>query len=235
MTTLLYEGKSKRMYETGDPFVLKVEYKDEVTAKNGSRHDFAPGKGRLNNLITSNIFERLEAAGIPSHFIETTGEATQIVRRVDMIPMEIVVRNLAAGDITNRLGFKKGEEFAPPLIEFFLKDDALHDPLINRAHAIHMKIAKHDEIDELKKRANQINVALLDIMEPMGLKLADFKIEFGRDRKGNILLADEISPDTCRIWDAATGENFDKDVYREGTGSVVDAYQKFYEKMEEIK
>lgn len=233
--TLLYEGKAKRMFETGDPFVLEIEYKDEVTARNGSRHDHAPGKGRLNNLITSDIFERLEDAGIPSHFIEKTGETTQLVRRVDMIPMEVVVRNLAAGDITKRLGFKRGEEFAPPLIEFFLKDDALHDPLINRAHAIHMKLATHDEIDELKKRANQINVALIDIMDEMGLTLVDFKIEFGRDKKGNILLADEISPDTCRIWDAATGENFDKDVYRDATGSIVETYQKFHQKMEDIK
>lgn len=233
--TLLYEGKAKRMYVTDDPFVLEIEYKDEVTARNGSRHDFAPGKGRLNNIITSDIFERLEAAGIPSHFIEKTGETTQLVRRVEMIPMEVVVRNLAAGDITNRLAFKKGEEFAPPLIEFFLKDDTLHDPLINRAHAIHMKLATNEEIDELKKRANQINVALIDIMESMGLQLVDFKIEFGRDTKGNILLADEISPDTCRIWDAQTGENFDKDVYRDATGSIVDTYQRFHQKMEAIK
>lgn len=233
--TLLYEGKAKRMFETGDPFVLEVEYKDEVTAGNGLRHDFAPGKGRLINLITSDIFGRLEDAGIPSHFIEKTGETTQLVRRVDMIPMEVVVRNLAAGNIIDRLGFKKGEEFAPPLVEFFLKDDSLGDPLLTRAHVIHMAIASHDEIDELRKRANQINVALIDIMEKMGLQLVDFKIEFGRDKKGNILLADEISPDTCRIWDVRTGENFDKDVYREKTGSIVDTYQKFYEKMKETK
>lgn len=233
--TLLYEGKAKRMFETDDPFILKVEYKDEVTAGNGQKHDFAPGKGRLNNLITSEMFERLEDAGIPSHFIECTNDTTQMVRRVEIIPLEVVVRNLAAGNITKRLGFEKGAEFAPPLVEFYLKDDALGDPLINRAHVIQMDIADNDEIDELKKRANQINVALIDIMEQMGLQLVDFKIEFGRDTRGNILLADEISPDTCRIWDAKTGENFDKDVYRENTGSITDTYQKFYEKMEATK
>lgn len=232
---LLYDGKAKRMFETDDPFILKVEYKDEVTAGNGQKHDFAPGKGQLNNLITSEIFSRLESAGIPSHFIEKTGEVTQLVKRVEIIPLEVVVRNIAAGNITKRLGFEKGAEFIPPLTEFYLKDDALHDPLVNRAHVIQMDIATDKEISELKKRAYQINVALIDIMESMNLVLVDFKIEFGRDTRGNILLADEISPDTCRIWDAETGENFDKDVYREGTGSVVDTYKKFYEKMEATK
>ena len=222
---LLYDGKSKRMFEIEDPFVLKVEYKDEVTTADGRKRGEAPGKGRLSNIITSEMFDRLEKMGIPSHFIERTGD----------IPLEVVVRNLAAGNITKRLGFKKGREFAPPLLEIYLKDDELGDPLINRAHAIQMDIATDKEISELKKRAHQLNVALIGIMEEMGLQLIDFKVEFGRDTRGNILLADEISPDTCRIWDPKTGENFDKDVFREGTGSVVDTYKKFYEKMEAVK
>lgn len=232
---LLYEGKSKRMFEIEDPFVLKVEYKDEVTAADGRKREKAPGKGRLSNIITSEMFEKLEAVGIPSHFIERTGDTTQLVRKVEIIPLEVVVRNLAAGNITKRLGFEKGAEFAPPLLEIYLKDDALGDPLINRAHAIQMDIATDKEISELKKRAHQLNVVLIGIMEEMGLQLVDFKVEFGRDTRGNILLADEISPDTCRIWDPETGENFDKDVFREGTGSVVDTYRKFYEKMEALK
>lgn len=223
------------MFEIEDPFVLKVEYKDEVTAADGRKREKAPGKGRLSNIITSEMFEKLEAVGIPSHFIERTGDTTQLVRKVEIIPLEVVVRNLAAGNITKRLGFEKGAEFAPPLLEIYLKDDALGDPLINRAHAIQMDIATDKEISELKKRAHQLNVALIGIMEEMGLQLVDFKVEFGRDTRGNILLADEISPDTCRIWDPETGENFDKDVFREGTGSVVDTYRKFYEKMEALK
>ena len=138
---LLYEGKSKRMFEIEDPFVLKVEYKDEVTAADGRKREAAPGKGRLSNIITSEMFERLEKMGIPSHFIERTGDTTQLVRKVDIIPLELVVRNLAAGNITKRLGFEKGREFAPPLLEIYLKDDELGDPLINRAHAIQMGIA----------------------------------------------------------------------------------------------
>lgn len=228
---VLYEGKAKRMMGTDDPFTLEIEYKDEVTAGNGEKHDFLEGKGRLNNLISAELFRRLEAAGVASHFIETTGERTQLVKKVSIIPLEVVVRNIAAGSITRRLGLKKGDEIVPPLVEFYLKDDALNDPLLTEDHIKLLGTAAPDEISKMKTSALKINAALIDIMDEMNLTLVDFKVEFGQDEGNNIMLADEISPDTCRLWDKETAENFDKDVYREDTGSLIDTYDTFYKKL----
>lgn len=232
---VLYEGKAKRVKTTEDPFILEIEYKDEVTAGNGAKHDFLPGKGRLNNLISSEIFMRLENKGVPSHFIKRVSETNQYVKRVSIIPLEVVVRNIAAGSIVKRLGFEEKSEFIPPLIEFYLKDDALNDPILTEAHIKLLNIATGEDIDELKERACQVNTTLIDVMGQMSLKLVDFKLEFGRDEAGNIVLADEISPDTCRLWDKDTDENFDKDVYRDDTGSLIDTYERFYNKLEETK
>lgn len=233
--TVLYEGKAKTVSTTEDPFILEIEYKDEVTAGNGAKHDFMAGKGRLNNLISSEIFMRLEEKGIPSHFIGRVSETRQHVKKVSIIPLEVVVRNIAAGSIVKRLGFEKETEFAPPLVEFYLKEDALNDPILTEDHIKLLGIASQDEIDTLKNNARRVNSTLIDVMGQMNLKLVDFKLEFGRDERGNILLADEISPDTCRLWDKDTNENFDKDVYREDTGSLIDTYERFYNKLEETK
>ncbi|SFK53598.1 phosphoribosylaminoimidazole-succinocarboxamide synthase [Salinicoccus halodurans] len=232
---LLYEGKAKKVFKTEDPEVLRIEYKDEVTAGNGAKHDFMEGKGRLNNLISSDIFKYLKKNGVASHFIERTSETEQKVKAVHIIPLEVAVRNVAAGSIVERLGFKNGEEFTPPLVELYYKKDELNDPILTDDHVLRLDIATEDEIRALKEAALKVNAALIKMMNMMGLKLIDFKIEFGRDKKGNILLADEISPDTCRIRDLETGENFDKDVYRNATGSLIDTYTKFYEKMEAVK
>lgn len=232
--SLLYEGKAKRIFSTAQSDVLRIEYKDEVTAGNGAKKDFIEGKGRLNNQITSRIFSLIQDRDINSHFIEQLSETEQLVKSVDIIPLEVVVRNIAAGSITKRLGFDKGHKFESPLIEFFYKNDDLNDPLITEDHIQLLNIASKDEIEKLKDAAITINSVLLELMDDMDLRLVDFKIEFGRSTNGQILLADEISPDTCRIWDKYSDTNFDKDVYREDTGSIIDTYQTFLNKLEEL-
>lgn len=232
--SLLYEGKAKRIFSTGEPEILRVEYKDEVTAGNGAKKDFIEGKGRLNNQITTRIFNFIKAQGVNSHFIEQTSETEQLVKSVDIIPLEVVVRNIAAGSITKRLGFEKGHEFDAPLVEFFYKNDDLNDPLITEDHIKLLHIATDDEIAILKVAAKEINAILVQLMDKMDLRLVDFKIEFGRTTDGQIILADEISPDTCRIWDKHSDTNFDKDVYREDTGSIIETYQTFLNKLEAL-
>ncbi|ATH60532.1 MULTISPECIES: phosphoribosylaminoimidazolesuccinocarboxamide synthase [Staphylococcus] len=232
--SLLYEGKAKRIFSTEQPGVLRVEYKDEVTAGNGAKKDYIEGKGRLNNQITSRIFNFIKARGIESHFIEQTSETEQLVKSVDIIPLEVVVRNIAAGSITKRLGFEKGHEFESPLVEFFYKNDNLNDPLITEDHIQLLHLASEEDIELLKNAAKAINAVLVQLMDEMELRLVDFKIEFGRNKSGQIILADEISPDTCRIWDKYSDTNFDKDVYREDTGSIIETYQTFLNKLEEL-
>ncbi|HCD18755.1 phosphoribosylaminoimidazolesuccinocarboxamide synthase [Macrococcoides caseolyticum] len=232
--TLVYEGKAKRVYSTDEDHVFRIEYKDEVTAGNGAKKDSMAGKGRLNNLITSYFFERLARQGLESHFIKKLSDTEQLVKAVTIIPLEVVVRNYAAGSIVKRLGFDKGVQFKSPLVEFYYKEDALNDPIITDDHVKLLGIADDDDIAELKRQALIINDMLVKMMDEMNLQLIDFKIEFGKDQDGNILLADEISPDTCRIWDKDTKENFDKDVYREDTGSLIDTYTQFYNKLEAL-
>lgn len=232
--TLLYEGKAKKIPATDTEGILRVEYKDEVTAGNGAKKDYIEGKGRLNNLITSKLFNSLKQQGLESHFIEQISETEQLVQSVDIIPLEVVVRNIAAGSITKRLGFDKGHSFEQPLVEFFYKNDKLNDPLITDDHVKLLHIANDDEISTLKAAALKINEALVSIMDQVDLRLVDFKIEFGKTTKGDIILADEISPDTCRIWDKHSDVNFDKDVYREDRGSIIDTYQTFLNKLEAL-
>ena len=232
--TLLYEGKAKKIYTTDTEGILRVEYKDEVTAGNGAKKDYIDGKGRLNNLITSKLFNALKQQGLESHFIEQLSDTEQLVQSVDIIPLEVVVRNIAAGSITKRLGLDKGHIFAQPLVEFFYKNDALNDPLITDDHVKLLDIANDEEIGILKTAALQINEALVALMEQAELRLVDFKIEFGKTSTGHIILADEISPDTCRIWDKYSDINFDKDVYREDRGSIIDTYQTFLNKLEAL-
>lgn len=232
--TLVYEGKAKRVFNTDDNNIYRIEYKDEVTAGNGAKKDKMEGKGRLNNLITSYFFERLAKEGVDSHFIERTSDTEQLVKKVTIIPLEVVVRNYAAGSIVKRLGFENGQTFEKPLVEFYYKEDALNDPFISDDHVKLLGLANDEDIAELKRQALIVNETLIKIMDEMNLKLIDFKIEFGKDSEGKILLADEISPDTCRIWDKETNENFDKDVYRNDTGSLIETYTKFYNKLEEL-
>ncbi|WP_294584094.1 phosphoribosylaminoimidazolesuccinocarboxamide synthase [uncultured Staphylococcus sp.] len=233
--SLLYEGKAKRIFTTDQDEVLRVEYKDEVTAGNGAKKDHLEGKGRLNNLITSKIFQYLKDQGLESHFIEQLSDTEQLVKKVEIIPLEVVVRNIAAGSITKRLGFDKGHEFEQPLMEFFYKNDDLNDPLITDDHVKLLNLANDDEIATLKEAALGINEHLKALMAKMDLRIVDYKIEFGRTADGKIILADEISPDTCRIWALDSDENFDKDVYREDRGSILDVYQAFLTKLEDVE
>lgn len=233
--SLRYEGKAKRVFSTETVHQLRVEYKDEVTAGNGAKKDKMQGKGRLNNRITSIIFEYLNKHGIESHFIKQLSETEQLVKEVKIIPLEVVVRNIATGSITKRLGFEKGHVFDGPLVEFFYKNDDLNDPLITDDHVKLLHIANDEEIKTLKDMAKNINKVLIQLMNEMDLRLVDFKVEFGKTENGDILLADEISPDTCRIWDKYSDTNFDKDVYRNDTGSLIDTYQTFLDKLEELK
>ena len=233
--SLLYEGKAKRVFSTETVHQLRVEYKDEVTAGNGAKKDKMQGKGRLNNRITSIIFEYLNKHGLESHFIKQLSETEQLVKEVKIIPLEVVVRNIATGSITKRLGFEKGHVFDEPLVEFFYKNDDLNDPLITDDHVKLLHIANDEGIKALKDMAKNINKVLIQLMNEMDLRLVDFKVEFGKTENGDILLADEISPDTCRIWDKYSDTNFDKDVYRNDTGSLIDTYQTFLDKLEELK
>lgn len=233
--SLLYEGKAKRVFTTNIDGQLRVEYKDEVTAGNGAKKDTMIGKGKLNNQITSIIFDYLTHNHIDNHFIKQLSQTEQLVQQVDIIPLEVVVRNIATGSITKRLGFKKRHKFEEPLVEFFYKKDELNDPLITDDHVKLLGIANDEEITQLKQMAKDINQVLIQLMNEMSLRLVDFKVEFGKTNSGKILLADEISPDTCRIWDKNTDTNFDKDVYRNNTGSLIETYQTFLNKLEDLK
>ncbi|MBL7565561.1 phosphoribosylaminoimidazolesuccinocarboxamide synthase [Staphylococcus saccharolyticus] len=233
--SLLYEGKAKKVYTTETEGQLRVEYKDEVTAGNGAKKDTMVGKGKLNNQITSIIFDYLTRHNIDNHFIKQLSEIEQLVQQVNIIPLEVVVRNIATGSITKRLGFNKGHQFEEPLVEFFYKNDDLNDPLITDDHVKLLHIANDDDIVTLKQMAKDINKILIQLMDEMELKLIDFKVEFGKTNKGTILLADEVSPDTCRIWEKYSDTNFDKDVYRNDTGSLIDTYQTFLNKLEDLK
>ncbi len=221
---LLYEGKAKRIYETNDPELLWIEYKDSATAFDGKKKAEIEGKGRLNNLISSILFTKLREQGIDSHFVQQLSETEQLVKKVEIIPLETVVRNYAAGSISKRLGLPEGERLRRPLVEFYYKSDALGDPLLTEDHIEILDLASREEVELLKTKALQVNAALTELFAELGIKLIDFKLEFGRDSQGSILLADEISPDTCRLWDLETNERLDKDVFRRDLGSLTEAY-----------
>ncbi len=228
----LYEGKAKKLSTTSEPGVLWVEYLDQATALDGRKKDQVEGKGALNNQITALIFERLSKAGVPSHFIKQLSPTEQLVQEVEIIPLEVVVRNLAAGSISKRLGIPEGTPLKQPLVEFFLKDDDLGDPLLTDDHVRMLELASDTEIAELKEKALVVNQALQSLFGDLGIDLVDFKIEFGRDKDGAILLADEVSPDTARLWDQETGEHLDKDVYRRDLGDLRDVYQVVLERLQ---
>ncbi len=233
---LLYEGKAKQIFSTDKPYTLHVKYKDDATAFNGEKKDTLAGKGRLNNLISSKLFTALNAYDIPHHFIEQLSETEQLVKAVEIIPLEVVVRNVTTGSLAKRLGLADGLPIQPSIVEFYYKDDELGDPLITEDHIRLMKAASDDEVHLLKNMALQINEILTGLFDGVGIRLVDFKLEFGRLKEsGQVVLADEISPDTCRLWDKETNEKLDKDVFRQGLGDLPTAYEKLLKRLEGLQ
>ena len=221
----IYEGKAKKVYRTDDPALYLVEYKDDATAFDGQKKGTITGKGAINNRMTNLLMTLLEQKGVPTHLVEERSDRETVVRKVDIIPLEVIVRNVSAGHFAQRYGVEEGIAFDEPTVEFSYKNDALGDPLLNAMHARALKLATGEEIDEIIRRALQVNGILQEFFLTVGIRLVDFKLEFGRADDGTILLADEISPDTCRLWDMKTGEKLDKDRFRRDLGHVEEAYQ----------
>ena len=219
----LYEGKAKKVFLTEDPDALIVSYKDDATAFNGLKKGTIAGKGAINNRMSNYLFQIIEREGVPTHYVQEISDRETVVRKVEIVPLEVIIRNVAAGSFSKRLGISEGTELAEPTIEFSYKNDELEDPLINSYFAKALKLATQDELETIKKYAFMVNDILKVEFLKAGLRLIDFKIEFGRFH-GKIILADEISPDTCRLWDAKTGDKLDKDRFRRDLGNVEEAY-----------
>lgn len=220
----LYEGKAKKVFLTDDPELLIVSYKDDATAFNGLKKGTIVGKGVINNRMSNLLMQRLEKAGIPTHFVKELSERDTLVKKVSIVPLEVIIRNIAAGSFSKRYGVAEGTPFDLPTIEFSYKNDELGDPLIGEYHAYALHLATPEEIETIKKYSFLVNEQLKAFWKECGVTLVDFKLEFGRLSDGSIVLADEISPDTCRLWDSATGEKLDKDRFRRDLGGVEDAY-----------
>ena len=220
----IYEGKAKKVFLTDDPGLVIVDYKDDATAFNGLKKGTITGKGVINNKMSNLLMQKLEAAGIPTHFVEELSDRETLVRKVDIVPLEVIIHNIAAGSFSKNYGVKEGTPFEQPTIEFSYKNDDLGDPLINEYHALALKLATKEEIDLIKKYAFAVNDFMKAYWLERGVILVDFKLEFGKTADGAIVLADEISPDTCRFWDAKTMEKLDKDRFRRDMGGVEDAY-----------
>ena len=228
---LLYEGKAKVVYETDNPDELLVYFKDDATAGNGAKHGIIQDKGVMNNKISAYFFNQLKARGIKSHFIETVGAREMLVKKLDMIKLEIIVRNIVAGSLSKRLGISEGTPLAVPVIEYDYKSDELGDPMLNRWHIMALELATIDEMNTIEHISLSINAILRELLKSKNVDLIDFKLEFGRDKDGTILLADEISPDNCRFWDAETQEKLDKDRFRQDLGGVEEAYQEMLNRL----
>ncbi|MDH7577024.1 MAG: phosphoribosylaminoimidazolesuccinocarboxamide synthase [Bacillota bacterium] len=227
----LYEGKAKRLYLTPDPDLLWMEYKDEATAFDGLKKDVIPGKGELNTLISAHLFALLEAAGISTHFVRLLGPQEMLVKRVDIVPLEVIVRNLAAGSLARRLGLPEGKALLSPVVDFCYKSDELHDPLVTEDQILALGLATPEQVRALRETALRCNEVLRAYLRTKGLELVDFKLEFGLHR-GALILADEISPDTCRFWDVRTGEKLDKDRFRRDLGSLIPAYEEVWKRLQ---
>lgn len=227
----LYEGKAKKVYRTNDPERLIVDYKDDATAFNGLKKGSISGKGVINNKMSNLLMAKLEKDGIPTHFIEELSDRETLVKRVSIVPLEVIIRNIAAGSFAKRYGVEEGTPLEIPTIEFSYKNDALGDPLINTYHAIALKLATEAEIETIKKYAFEINRQLQALWKECGVTLVDFKFEFGKTSDGTVVLADEISPDTCRLWDSETGEKLDKDRFRRDLGGVEAAYEEVMKRL----
>ncbi|MCD4690314.1 phosphoribosylaminoimidazolesuccinocarboxamide synthase [bacterium] len=223
-TQPLYEGKAKILWETDEPGHMVQEFKDDATAFNGVKHEVVSGKGVLNNQISSHFFQLLEKAGVRTHFVERISESEMVVERLDMLALEVVVRNIAAGSLVKRLGVEAGTTFDPPLVEFYLKDDDLDDPILAEEHVRALGLATDAQVAELKRAALTVNRVLTEFLTGRGIRLVDFKLEFGT-KDGEMVLGDEVSPDTCRFHDAESGRIMDKDRFRQDLGGFMEAYQ----------
>lgn len=227
---LLYEGKAKKVYTTEDPDVLIVDYKDDATAFNGLKKGTIVGKGAINNRMTNFLFKKMEEKGVPTHLVEELSDRETAVKRVEIVPLEVIIRNVAAGSFSKKLAVEEGTVLKCPTLEFSYKNDDLGDPFINSYYALALGLATQEEIDKITEYAFKVNEVLIDYFKGIGIELIDFKIEFGR-YKGDIILADEISPDTCRLWDINTREKLDKDRFRRDLGNVEDAYQEVFKRL----
>ncbi|KGX90243.1 phosphoribosylaminoimidazole-succinocarboxamide synthase [Pontibacillus halophilus JSM 076056 = DSM 19796] len=231
--SLLYEGKAKKVYTIlGEDNQLILEYKDEVTAFNGVKKDYLPGKGRLINLISSILFAYCNQQGIHTHFIDSLSDTEQIVEHTRMIPLEVVVRNKATGSIQKRLGLEEGVAFKEPIVQLYYKEDALNDPFINEGEAKMLTGCTSEELHYIQAEAKKVNKVLLPLFQRIGLQLIDFKLEFGRRHDRTIIVADELSPDTCRLWEAGSNRKLDKDVFRQEIGSLLESYEEILTRLE---
>ena len=221
----LYEGKAKKVFATDDPNLYIVDYKDDATAFNGQKKGQIAGKGVINNVMSNHMFQLLEQQGVPTHFVKQLSDRETLVKKVSIVPLEVIIRNISAGSFAKRYGVREGIVFKAPTIEFSYKNDDLGDPLINDYHALALELATQEEIDEIKAMAFKVNEVMKEYFDHLNVTLVDFKLEFGKTPDGKIILADEISPDTCRLWDKTTGEKLDKDRFHRDLGGVEEAYQ----------
>lgn len=231
---MLYEGKAKQVFLTDDPEKIVIHYKDTATAFNNIKKATIENKGVLNNAISSIIFRELGKAGVPTHYIETLNDRDQVCRRVSIIPLEVIVRNIVAGSMAQRLGIEEGTQPSNTIIDICYKKDELGDPLINDHHAVALGLVTYGELDEIYRMTTRINEVLKSMFARMNIRLVDFKIEFGRTSDGEIVLADEVSPDTCRLWDMTTNEKLDKDRFRRDLGRVREAYEEILSRLKKI-
>ena len=227
----LYEGKAKKVYATNDPDLVIVDYKDDATAFNGEKKGTISGKGVINNKMTNFMFKMLEKEGVPTHLVEEISDRETIVKKVSIVPLEVIIRNVAAGSFSKRMGVEEGKQLLCPILEFSYKNDDLGDPFINDYYALALGIATKEEIDTISKYAFKVNEFMVKFFKGLNIDLIDFKIEFGKTSDGTIILADEISPDTCRFWDSTTHEKLDKDRFRRDMGGVEEAYQEIMKRL----
>lgn len=230
-TEQLYEGKAKKVYATDNPELVIVDYKDDATAFNGEKKGTISGKGAINNRMTNYMFKMLEKEGVPTHLVEEISDRETIVKKVSIVPLEVIIRNVAAGSFSKRMGVEEGTKLLTPILEFSYKNDDLGDPFINDYYALALGLATKEEIDTIAKYAFKVNEFMVKFFKELNIDLIDFKIEFGRTSDGTIILADEISPDTCRFWDSTTHEKLDKDRFRRDMGGVEEAYQEIMKRL----
>ena len=227
----LYEGKAKKVYATNDPDLVIVDYKDDATAFNGEKKGTISGKGVINNKMTNYMFGMLEKEGVPTHLVDEISDRETIVKKVSIVPLEVIIRNVAAGSFSKRMGVEEGRKLLTPILEFSYKNDDLGDPFINDYYALALGLATKEEIDTIAKYAFKVNDFMVNFFKKLNIDLIDFKIEFGKTSDGTIILADEISPDTCRFWDSTTHEKLDKDRFRRDMGGVEEAYQEIMKRL----
>ena len=227
----LYEGKAKKVFATDDANLVIVDYKDDSTAFNGEKKGTITGKGVINNVMSNHMFQLLEQQGVPTHFVEQLSERETLVKKVSIVPLEVIIRNISAGSFAKRFGVEEGIVFDEPTIEFSYKNDDLGDPLMNAYHAVALKAATREEIETIKSMAFKVNEVMKQYFDSLNVILVDFKLEFGKTADGKIVLADEISPDTCRLWDKTTKEKLDKDRFRRDLGGVEEAYQEIMKRV----